>query len=367
MSYNSIDAMQKILAEQVFSYTKDAKKASGRALGTFVEIITFYLLKSWNLKNNLAIERALPEYANTEITHNVEFTLHPAAFLKNIEVYLEKSITSNFLCKTLELNNDVHKKNTSLYTSSINSIKNACTIYENDTSFINAYIDNDLKEKNKYYVSLYKLSAKPLAMIECKRVGIEEGMRKGPQTIEKAKQAAYVANNVSALQKIRNNDGTFSGIVQTSKGFQIDSYDKLLRQAIENKNISDFVLTVGIVSNHGNWFSADNMNKELKVLSQSYDWLLFLTDEGLTQFIQDLILSPNQKYILVKNAFLEAYNNGSNKRYFTKSFLPLKADELLTYYFSSNIKKIEKWFNIISPSRCTIKDLKDDLLKLVKL
>jgi hypothetical protein len=37
-----------------------------------------------------------------------------------------------------------------------------------------------------------------------------------------------------------------------------------------------FILTVGVVSNHGNWFTSENPNKELKVLAQSYDWLLFL-------------------------------------------------------------------------------------------
>ena len=325
------------------------------------------MLKTWNLKNNLAIERALAEYANEEITHNVEFTLHHSKLLKQFEVNLEKSITSNSLLKSLTLSDFAHRKHTSLYTLSIDSIKNACTIYEDDSYFINSYLDNISEDKNKYYVSLYKLAVKPLAMIECKRVGIEEGMKKGPQTIEKAKQAAYVADNVSALQKIRNRDGSFSGIIQTSNGFKIDNYNKLLRQAIETKNILDFVLTVGIVSNHGNWFSSDNMNKELKVLSKSYDWLLFLTDEGLTQFIRDLIISPTKKYIAVKNAFLEAYNNDSTKKYFTKSVLPLQADEAITHYFSSNLKIIENWFNVISPSQSKISNLKDDLLKLVKL
>lgn len=77
MSYQSIDAMQLALAKDVFSYAKDAKKASGRALGTFVEILTFHLIKAWHFEQFTAIERRLPEYANPEITHNVEFSLHP--------------------------------------------------------------------------------------------------------------------------------------------------------------------------------------------------------------------------------------------------------------------------------------------------
>jgi hypothetical protein len=44
MAYESVDQLQKVLAVKVFHYAKDAKKAAGRALGTLVEIITFYLL-----------------------------------------------------------------------------------------------------------------------------------------------------------------------------------------------------------------------------------------------------------------------------------------------------------------------------------
>ena len=49
MAYDSVDKMQKALADGVFSYAKDRKKAAGRCLGTFVEIIAFYLLKSWGV------------------------------------------------------------------------------------------------------------------------------------------------------------------------------------------------------------------------------------------------------------------------------------------------------------------------------
>ena len=46
MSYQSIDKVQSVLAEEVFGYAKDKKKAAGRALGTFIEIINFYLGKT---------------------------------------------------------------------------------------------------------------------------------------------------------------------------------------------------------------------------------------------------------------------------------------------------------------------------------
>ena len=76
LSFTSIDALQKTLACKVFHYTTDSKKAAGRALGMLVEIVTFYMLRSWGFSDNLIIERRVPEYANHEITHNVEFSLH---------------------------------------------------------------------------------------------------------------------------------------------------------------------------------------------------------------------------------------------------------------------------------------------------
>jgi hypothetical protein len=53
---------------QVYSiYTNDKKKATGRALGTFIELITFYILKNWELEIFTAIERPLPEFANSDV------------------------------------------------------------------------------------------------------------------------------------------------------------------------------------------------------------------------------------------------------------------------------------------------------------
>ena len=57
MAYESVDRLQKMLAETVFTYADNKKKAAGRALGTLVEIVTFYLLKTWGLGTSVAIER----------------------------------------------------------------------------------------------------------------------------------------------------------------------------------------------------------------------------------------------------------------------------------------------------------------------
>ena len=86
MPYDSVDFLQHVLTKDVFHYAKDAKKAAGRALGTLVEIITFYLFKSWGFEKHIAIERRLPEYANPDITHNVEFSLHPSYEIANLTI-----------------------------------------------------------------------------------------------------------------------------------------------------------------------------------------------------------------------------------------------------------------------------------------
>jgi hypothetical protein len=44
--------LQTTLAESVFRYAVDRKKAAGRALGTLVEIVTFYTLRAWNLRDH---------------------------------------------------------------------------------------------------------------------------------------------------------------------------------------------------------------------------------------------------------------------------------------------------------------------------
>src|SRR5271170_6725581 len=68
----------------------------------------------------------------------------------------------------------------------------------------------------------------------------------------------------------------------------------MLRGLIDGSDdeLRNFVVTVSVVSNHGNWFTAENHNKELKVLAHSYDWLLFLTDRGLSEFVSELLLKP---------------------------------------------------------------------------
>jgi len=369
MSYESVDQLQKVLTDSVFYYAKDSKKAAGRALGTIVEIITFYFLKSWGLNDFISIEKSLTEYGNPDITHNVEYSLHPVLNRYSIEIDRDgSSVTANKIIKSIESRlkqKTFQKKNNNLLSRN-GILRNGCTIAAGDKVNFVASISNS--DENKYYVKVCEQHSNPFAIFECKRVGVEDGMRKGPQTIEKAKQGAYVARTISSLQKVRLNSGELYGIVYNERNIPHSKpYNELLDEIIysnEPEYLKKFILTVGVVSNHGNWFTSNNHNKELKVLAQSYDWLLFLTDSGLTEFISELILEPTSEREAIREAFLASYGADKTKNQFTKVQMNHIADNVLYQYFSENLDRIQGWFNIISPGGCNLSRLKKELFEL---
>lgn len=368
MSYESVDKLQKTLSDEVFHYAADKKKAAGRALGTLVEIITFYLLRSWEFRDSIAIERPIPEYGNPDISHNVEYSLHPILEQRSYSLQDTKlPLSSAKIRKAIwpeRAKSDGDKGNQLL--SSTDILRNCCTISENEIGPTVVHLDSwDGKDAE---ISISQLHKHPFAMFECKRVGVEEGMKKGPQTIEKAKQGAYVAKSVSSLQKIRLKDGQMGGILHPLKGEIIcKEYVSLLDDILTSTDgnlLYQFTLSVGVVSNHGNWFTSENQNKELKVLAQSYDWLIFLTDAGLSDFINELLLNPSPELEPAKEAFLSSYTGSKGKNRFTKVQMDTKADEVLVKYFSDNADRIASWFNIITPGGKSLSDLKDALYSL---
>ena len=361
MSYQSIDTLQNVLRETVFSHTKDAKKAAGRCLGTLIEIITYYLLNEWKMQDAISIERALPEYGNPDITHNVEFTLHPIIREETRPHANSVKFSAKNIVKDFGLSDKIIIKNHNLLDKD-GSIRNACTIAESEKFIYHATLytlDNEYST-----IGMCTQLKHPYAMFECKRVGVEEGMKKGPQTIEKAKQGAYVAKTTSALQKFRNEHGERMGLIYSNGKPIIAPYEQLLQQIINSNDteiLKDFTLSVGIVSNHGNWFTSKDQNKELKVLAQSYDWLLFLTDEGLAAFITELLLLPQESCQPIRNAFLNSYKEGKKSNVFTKIKMEYTAHLALCRYFHANIRRIETWFNVITPETSSIQELKKAL------
>lgn len=252
-------------------------------------------------------------------------------------------------------------------------LRNACIIAKSLDTNLLCSIQSETEEV--LYLHIYEQHKKPYAMLECKRVGVEEGMSKGPQTIEKAKQGAYVARVASALQKVRNQEGEMQGIIYRSDGtYLLKPFVELMEDIINSTDgelLRKFILTVGIVSNHGNWikrdgngelsFSEELFQKELMVLANSYDWLLFLTDQGLSQFIEQLLFNPNDENIFLKETFLASYAEKKTKNEFTKVQMNIQADALLLKYFKDNINTIEGWFNVISPSTKTLVNLQEEL------
>jgi hypothetical protein len=372
MSYPSVDQLQRVLTEKVFHYADDKKKAAGRALGTLVEIVTFYLLKTWGLESAIGIERGVAEYANPAISHNVEYSLHPVTGVAGLTISgAELPITSSKLFAKLRhekspLTAFELKQQTVLSKEGV--LRNACVIGSQGNQVLVALLT--AIEKATWELRLVQQLRPPYAVFECKRVGVEEGQRKGPQTIEKAKQGAYVARTVSSLQKVRTASGELHGVIsRRDNSLYSKPYAMLLEEIIGTHSpdlLQDFILTVGVVSNHGNWFTGDNQNKELMVLAQSYDWLLFLTDEGLSRFIRDFLLEPKAELQPARTAFLASYSANKKKNQFTKVQMAVSADAALRDYFRRNLKTIESWFNVITQQSGGLKLLRQQLDVLSK-
>ena len=365
MTYQSVDALQKTLSDTVFSYAADRKKAAGRALGTLVELITFYTLRAWDLRDHIVIERQVPEFANPDILHNVEFSLHSVVAKHSVLTKaMTRPMTMAKLKKAVSFLKQETLKSTQLLTN--DGVKrNACVIRDNASGILVANLDR--YQVSSQQVTLCLLNPLPFAIFECKRVGVEEGMRKGPQTIEKAKQGAYVARTVSSLQKVRLRNGDFRGLIELDDGtFREGPYRGLLNELANSPEgpPSGFIFTVGVVSNHGNWFTSNDLNKELRVLAQSYDWLLFLTDNGLANFIDRLLLKPSVELDPVRQAFLASYSGKASSNQFTKVRIGLEADNALWNFFTSHAEEFKSWFNVIAPSDGNIEELRKDLLKL---
>ncbi len=167
------------------------------------------------------------------------------------------------------------------------------------------------------------------------------------------------------MQKVRFADGRLGGLIETGDGtFRYAEYVSLLDEIVASVDadlLSRFVLTVGVVSNHGNWFTSQNHHKELKVLAQSYDWLLFLTDAGIAQFIEDVLLHPDGDLMVAREAFLASYTGKKGSNQFTKVKVSLAADSALQSYFSTRRDIIEGWFNIIAPANRPLLSLREEL------
>lgn len=345
----TVDELQKILQAEVFHYAQDSKKAAGRALGTFVEIITYYKVAAWGFRKNILIERRVPEFGNESITHNVEFSIHKSLLHRQIEMPTPaRSLNARAIGK---VGGFEPTRTNEILLCSQRKLRNAAVLGVHDDYVAVANLDKH--SAVALTVDLNHLHTRPIAIFECKRVGVEEGMKKGPQSIEKAKQGAYVAKTVSALQKVYDGNGNAVGYLPLDDGTTvIRPYDELFKDILSGKQKlpEGFVLSVGVTSNHGNWFTAENANKELRVLAHAYDWLLFLTDAGLMSFVNECLLKPEPRYAAIRKAFLASYSGTRGVNRFTKVKIDLDAAHALLEYFEENRVKSDSWFEVISPA-----------------
>ena len=145
MSYRSIDEIQNELAYKFFIRTKDARKASGRALGTFLELAAYYWIKENGFSKNLSIETKLPEFGNKSLTHNVEFTLHQIkSSTDSIPIDSQRLISANSIIKSNHLTDlKVRKASGNLFYTKDNRaiLKNGLCIGETKDGFVLGYVD----------------------------------------------------------------------------------------------------------------------------------------------------------------------------------------------------------------------------------
>ena len=307
----------------------------------------------------------------------MEFGLHPRIYCEKHDIpYSRLPITTQKIWASIDISNlDVGKnfsQSNNILLTSDEIQTNRCLISRNSEQNRLMLAELTSLSDKSAEVEISLLHSSPFAIFECKRVGVEEGAKKGPTTIEKAKQGAYVAKHVSSLQKIRDVQGNLVGaFAKPEGGFDFKPYDEAIQWMIHEaplEYLGDFILTIGIASNHGNWFTSKNPNKELLVLKQSYDWLLFLSDAGLTKFIQDLIL-PDSNNQPVRTAFLASYDTpktSKRKNQLTKVRLLRSAHLAICDYFNENITEIESWFEVLSPAGQTLKNLKEQLHTLAQ-
>lgn len=172
------------------------------------------------------------------------------------------------------------------------------------------------------------------------------------------------------MQKVKDANGDIQGVYFNDTNSPIiEDYNSIINKLINNKIVlKNFILTIGVISNHGNWFTQDNKNKELEVLCNAYDWLIFLTDEGLTEFISDIFQIPECLSAFKYSYELNINTSRKNVNIFTKSNISYEVDKKLTEYFHDNINKINSWFNIINKDQNTkMMDLINQLKQLKML
>jgi hypothetical protein len=73
------------------------------------------------------------------------------------------------------------------------------------------------------------------------------------------------------------------------------------------------------------------------------------------------LFHPTKELSAAKESFLASYTGKKGVNQFTKVRISLKADAVLQSYFTSHMRTIEGWFNIIAPAGKKLTVLKEEL------
>ncbi len=127
-------------------------------------------MRAWELRDHIVIERSVPEYANPQVVHNVEFSLHPIRHSHHLSVSTERlPVTPAKIARELpQLPDGARKTHQLLSTEGVQ--RNACVIGEGAAGPIVTHVD-DLGEIS-CDLTVCELFAEPFAIFECKRVGV---------------------------------------------------------------------------------------------------------------------------------------------------------------------------------------------------
>lgn len=372
-SSRSVDEVQRELEKSIFVERRDAFKATGRALGTIQEIIVYFLFEVYNIGERLFLEYPLPEYGRPDIVHNVEFSIHPLVSIEPIEY-------SGRVNKNIQFPKEL-KKN---FKEQIKKIKTSVTLieknreFDRETRIINPCFIRNINEWT--YDKIFKAGyvedtsglfitnlSKPISFIECKRVGLETGTTTGPQTIEKAKQAAYLALRCSKLQKIITSDDIL-GFLDLKDRFICRPYEELWSEILDKKDVellNGVVRSIIFLSNHINWYLNDIEKKDLHILKQSYDWTIWIEDKALAEFVKIFILPEG----IIRNVFYKNYvQRSKGGTFFTKNRLDNEVYRILYSYFRRNKEEIARnWLTVLSPEEKTFIDLINEIKNILEI
>jgi len=368
----TVDDLQQQLMNEFFDRKRSPKKAAGRALGVIQEVITYYTLRSMGVYKSVFLEGRLPEYNPTKpaLTHNAEFTIHNV--VEEQEVELDKTTIgdkeySYYLKEISGLEKDVNEQLVErLYEGGIRLF--AVPIgKKSELDFRHEGIMRVAEWISESRGQVRVLQQRPVAYVECKRVGLEEGTTSGPQTIEKAKQAAYVAGHSSAIQGLRGpltKHGTYYDTDQEQWIVKLyeDIWNDIINRDLEVEHAIRSIIFVG---NHVNWYPGGDMSKDLQVMVDNHDWAVWVEDNALVDFSTEFLFARNSK---VGEAFRMHHSDdrSSGVRYFSKQSIWEPAHRELLDFFESKFDHVrDDWFRVLGrDGEDTIADLGAELIKL---